>query len=298
MRISPLDSYGIIRIAGAFALLGNLVGWAFAQQPTPADPGADPFVTIPLYSDPRERIVAPDLGSQPRIRFLTTIDFPPFNFIDQTGKLAGFHVDLVRAICALLDIVDRCQIQAVPWEELQAQLSIGQAEAIAAGLAMTPAHRSQYLFSRSYLKFPARFVGLGAEDRSLQPAKAYDGRRVGVLAGSAHEKLLRNWFPMLRTVTFSQRDLLFTALKAGSIDAVFGDGLRLSYWLSTQQAGNCCAFKGGPVLSEWYFGEGLAIAVRRNAPDLVTAIDHALVQLQHNGQFGEIYLRYFPNGLY
>ena len=49
------------------------------------------------------------------LRFITTTDFPPFSFIDASGRLSGFHVDLARAICAALEITDRCQIHALPW---------------------------------------------------------------------------------------------------------------------------------------------------------------------------------------
>jgi len=55
----------------------------------------------------------------PRMRFLTTTDFPPFNFIDRKKRLTGFHVDLARAICEELEVLNRCQIQGLPWEELQ-----------------------------------------------------------------------------------------------------------------------------------------------------------------------------------
>ena len=30
------------------------------------------------------------------LRFLTDNDYPPFNFVDEEGALAGFHVDLAR----------------------------------------------------------------------------------------------------------------------------------------------------------------------------------------------------------
>ena len=72
-----------------------------------------------------------------RLRFLTTTDFPPFNFLDGNGRLSGFHVDLARAICAELGIVDKCQIQALPWDELDAALQKGEGEAIMAGIAVT-----------------------------------------------------------------------------------------------------------------------------------------------------------------
>ena len=253
---------------------------------------------VPNYTDPRERIPVPDLTAYSRIRFVTTVDFPPFSFLDQTGHLAGFHVDLARAICAELELLPRCQIQALPWAELESSLENGQAEALISGLAITADSREKFLFTRPYLALPARFATKKKPGFEADSAEALSGKRVGVLDGTAHEAMLRDWFLDIRPVTFSRSEWMFEALASGNVDAVFGDGLQLSFWLSSQAADNCCRFLDGPYFSQAHFGEGVAIAVEpRNAP-LIQAFDHALSALNRNGRFTELYLRWFPNGLY
>ncbi|RUW60499.1 amino acid ABC transporter, partial [Mesorhizobium sp. M4B.F.Ca.ET.049.02.1.2] len=37
---------------------------------------------VPVLWDAKERLPKPDLSALPRLRFLTTTDFPPFNFLD------------------------------------------------------------------------------------------------------------------------------------------------------------------------------------------------------------------------
>lgn len=106
---------------------------------------------LPLLFDARERIAKPDLTALARLRFLTTVDFPPFNFIDQSGKLSGFHVDLAREICRELEIEAKCQIQAVTYPELMPALEQGQGEAIIAGVAVTPELRRRFAFSRAFM---------------------------------------------------------------------------------------------------------------------------------------------------
>src|SRR5690606_33461920 len=94
---------------------------AVAALAAPA-PGAAEQPSIPQFWDVKERLVRPDISALPRVRFLTTIDFPPFNYIDANGLITGLHVDLAREICLELGIIDRCQIQALPWEELEGAL--------------------------------------------------------------------------------------------------------------------------------------------------------------------------------
>jgi polar amino acid transport system substrate-binding protein len=268
-----------------------LIGTAtdvFAQKP----------VATPNYWDPRERVALPDLSPRNHIRFLTTADFPPFNFMDQRERVAGFHVDLARAICDELSIVDKCQLQVLPWNELITAMASGQGDAIIAGLAVSRENRKEYLFSRPFLKLPARFVRLKNAPISGRGATALADRRVGVLANSAHEALLRTYFSDVKPVTYTNSDFMFDGLKAGEVDAVFGDGVRLSFWLGSNGANDCCVFFDGPYFASAFLGEGLSIAVRRDSPDLALAFDHALHALSKNGTMKELYLRYFPNGLY
>lgn len=275
-------------LAIMLSLLPGVVPMVHAQQP----------VAIPNYWDSRERVALPDLSPRTRIRFLTTADFPPFNFIDQRDRVAGFHVDLARAICDELAIVDKCQLQVLPWNELTTAIASGQGDAIIAGLAVNGENRKQFLFTRPFLKLPARFVRLKSTPLEGQGAEALVQRRVGVLAKSAHEALLRSYFPDVKPVTYGNADFLFDGLKTGEVDAVFGDGVQLSFWLGSNRANDCCAFFDGPYFAPAFLGEGLSVAVRGDSPDLVQAFDHALQALSKNGRLKELYLRYFPNGLY
>lgn len=274
------------------ALASLLIG---ALSVAGAAPAAEPQVPqVPVLWDAKERLPKPDLSALPRLRFLTTTDFPPFNFLDGSGKLSGFHIDLARAICAELGIVDKCQIQALPWAELEGALQKGEGEAIIAGIAATPESRSTYAFSRSYLQFPARFVTQKSKDLTEPVFDKLRGKRVGVLAGSAHERMLRDYFNTVQIVPFDRPEDLYADLKAGKLDAAFGDGMRLAFWLGGSDAAGCCRFAGGPYLAPEYLGSGMAIATRADDPALAAAFDYALQEISMKGTFAEFYLRYFP----
>lgn len=273
-------------IAALFALVWIaciLAGQARAEEPA-----------IPVFWDTKERLAKPDLTTVERIRFLTTTDFPPFNFLDGTGRLTGFHIDLARAICAELEILDKCQIQALPWNELDKALADKQGEAIIAGISATAETRARYGFSRSYLQFPARFVVPTASPISDPVENKSVGRRIGVIAGSAHERMLRDYFPDVKAVTYTKQEWVFDDLKAGKIEGAFGDGMRLAFWLAGSDSAGCCRFAGGPYIAPEYLGTGLTIATGKNDSVLVQAFDYALQQVNVKGVFAELYLRYFP----
>jgi polar amino acid transport system substrate-binding protein len=230
---------------------------------------------------------------------LTTVDFPPFNFIDQTGKLAGFHVDLVREVCRELALTDKCQIQAVTFPELEKALVDGNGEAVAAGIAVTTDLRKRFVFSRPFMRLPARFaVAKKTPPSGEAAAAALDGKRVGVVAASAHEAMLKAYFPRLQAEAFPDRTALLAALKDGKVDAVFADGMQLAFWTNGTESAGCCRLFDGPYVSEEFLGEGLTIMLRKEDKALLGAIDHALLALSRNGRLQEIYLRYFPVNLY
>jgi polar amino acid transport system substrate-binding protein len=252
--------------------------------------------TIPGFWDPKRRVERPPAGAVPAIRFVTTDDFPPFNFLDAEGRLAGFNVDLARAICAELDI--RCTIQAREWDDTLNAIRAGHADAIIAGLAITAQARQELDFSDVYMRWPGRFVvRRDAEPFDLTP-EGLAGKTLAVVARTAHEAYLAAFFPEVGRKLYPTPEAAREAVKSGAADAHFGDGMQLSFWLQSDGAANCCAFAGGPYLESRFFGEGLAIAVPRGADDLKQAINAALAALQEKGIYAELYLRYFPVGFF
>lgn len=280
------------------ALRASIRAFVAVSLLTIAQPLAAAESGLPGLWDAKERLPKPDLSQLQRLRFLTTTDFPPFNFLDDGGRLSGFHVDLARAICAELSIADGCQIQALPWDELQTALEKGEGEAILAGISVTAQSRATYAFSRPYMIFPARFVTRRASPLGEPMADRLVGQRVGVVAGSTHERMLRAYFPGVKVITYDQPDWMYRDLRDAKLDAVFGDGMQLGFWLGGAEQQGCCAFAGGPYLAPEFLGQGLSIATTPENRALVDAFDYALQAISSKGTMTELYLRYFPVGFF
>jgi polar amino acid transport system substrate-binding protein len=276
-------------IGAATVLSGALGAMGVSAQP------AAPEVVIPNFWDPAIRTARPPPGTIRTIRFVTTDDFPPFNYLDGGGRLSGFNVDLARAICDELAV--ECTVQVRSWDDLVPALTLNAADAAIAGVAISSAARQTLGFSNVYLRFPGRFAvrrGLAIEIS----AASLSGRRIAVAAGSAHEAYLATYFPGALAVPYATPEAAYAALRSGQADAAFGDGLQLSFWLQGATAGDCCEFAGGPFLDSHFFGEGLAVAVRSGDAVLAAAINAAMEALYERGIYAELYLRYLPIGFY
>lgn len=283
-------------LVAAFAVCCAVLG-VLASVPVRAQaPFVGVDITVPNFWDPSRRIEQPPAGAVTALRFITTDDFPPFNFLDAGGQLTGFNVDLARAICDQLEVP--CTIQAREWGELIDRLEDKTADMAIAGIAITSEHRKRLDFSDVYMRLPARFV-VRREDAFLAPtATALQSRTVAVMDKTAHAAFLEAVLPDVERRTFPTRDAAREALRRDEVDVLFGDGVQLSFWLQSEGARDCCVFVGGPYVESLFFGHGLAIAMARGTPARRQAINAALRQIHANGTYAELYLRYFPIGVF
>jgi polar amino acid transport system substrate-binding protein len=255
-----------------------------------------PAVTVPNFWDPKRRVERPPAGTVRALRFVTTDDFPPFNFLDADGRLTGFNVDLARAICTELAI--SCTIQARPFDNLVQSVLGENADAAIAGIAVTGGMRASLDFSDVYMKSPARFVVRRDSPAIAFTSDGLKGKRLAVVARTAHEAYLAAFFPEIERKLYPDANAARQALRDGEVDAHFGDGMQLSFWLQSELAAGCCAFAGGPYLEARFFGQGFTIAVARDAVDVKRAINAALESIYAKGVYAELYLRYFPVGFF
>jgi len=253
-------------------------------------------VTVPNFWDPKRRVERPAAGAVQVLRFVTTDDFPPFNFLDADGRLTGFNVDLARAICSELEI--GCTIQARPFDNLIESVLGERADAALAGIAISSETRSVLDSSDVYLKSPARFVVRRDTPEITFTPIGLKGKRLAVVARTAHEAYLAAFFPEVERKIYPTAEAARRAVKNRKADAHFGDGLQLSFWLQSESAAGCCQFAGGPYLDARFFGQGFAIAVPRGATEVRNAINTALQAIYEKGVYVELYLRYFPVGFF
>ena len=249
---------------------------------------------MPNYWGPHVRLERPSTNLR-KIRFLTSDDFPPFSFRDPAGRITGFNVDLARAICEELEVA--CTLRVKPFNELVSTLKRDEGDAVIAGLSTNDPAHADLVFTDSYLKFPARFAQRKADLAPITP-ESFAGKRISVVEGSQHAAFVQRFFTGSLIAAFSDTEAARSALRNGDVDAHFGDGLSLSFWLQGSQSRGCCGFSAGAWMEPAYFANGLAIAVAPEAHDLKAAINYALQQIHARGRYTELYLRYFPISFY
>jgi polar amino acid transport system substrate-binding protein len=271
-------------LLAAIAALPGLACWAQDTAPAP--------------SQWREETLGPrpDWSWLVVLRFVTEADYPPFNYRDEDGTLTGFNVDLARALCRELDV--NCEVNAVDWSKLIASLKDNEADAAIASLAISPGTIEQVDFTDSYYATPAKFAARNASKIDGITPENLDGRKIGVVAQTAHEAYLRHFFPDSLIVTFASDDEARTALKEEKVELLFGDAISLMFWINGSDSQGCCQFRGRGFLEAKYFGEGVGIAVAKGNIRLKEVLNYALARVRGSGRYEELLLRYFPLAIY
>jgi len=255
-------------------------------------------VTVPNHWDPRRRAERPPAGALPvPIRILTAHDHPPFNYVDGRGEPTGFNVELARAVCRELGAT--CTIQARDFDLLLPALREPRGpEVVIAAVRITQDLRRDFEVGDVYLRSPARFAVRNASPLTDFEPETLAGRRIGALAGSAHAAYVETFFAEARLVRFDDPGTAREALRRGEIDALFGDGTQLAFWINGSGSQGCCSLRGGAYTDARFFGDGNAMVFRPGGEALRRAFDHALYRLHERGTYAELYLRWFPVGLY
>jgi polar amino acid transport system substrate-binding protein len=280
-----------IGLAGLFALAAGLIPMfmpvAAAQQAA-----SEPTVEVPGFWDPRRRPERPDLSRVPLIRFITEVDYPPFNFAGPDNVPQGFNVELARLMCEELKIA--CTIQMRRYETIVSTLNANQGDAAIASIAATPELRTRVDFTDPYYRTPARFVARRDSPIDNPLPERLEGKKVAVVAGTAHEAYLKALFTEAEVRPYPSQDVARLALKKGDVDLLFADAISLSFWLNGTDSENCCSFRGGAYMDSRYFGEGIGIAVKKGNDTIRMGLNWALFRVWESGKFTDLWLRYFP----
>ncbi len=277
--------------------------WAFFILPLITAPGAsfagtatDTGPIVPLLWRQSDINDPPNISTIKRLRFLTSANYPPFNYFNARRQLAGLNIDLMQAICTELKV--ECSIAVKKWQELLPALKAGEADAVMAGLAITAANLRKVSFTRPYFRTPARFtVKKGAKLKGFAPGDLVNAH-IGVISNSAHEAYLKAMFARSNFIAYKNAADLRQALLADRINAIFDDAVQSGFWIKGQLSGNCCEFRGGPYTESFYFGAGMAIAVSRGNTKLARILNYALAKIGLGGKYAELVRKNIPFSLY
>lgn len=227
-------------------------------------------------------VAATAAATDQALRVAVLENAPPMAFRDGNGKLTGFSVEIMRALCDEMRV--SCAYQATTLDSVIDELAAGDIDIAAVSLLETPERRARILFAKPYF----RSISLWFARPNVIPGQA--GVRVAVLRGSAQERFVRQrgW----ELVGVRTNGELIEPLKAGIAQAAvipMSTGLGLMQRPDFRELGLVSS-----VMNEAELGGEAAFGISPRRPALKEQIDGALERIKRNGTYDRINSQFMP----
>lgn len=212
------------------------------------------------------------------------VPYPPFD-LREGGEYTGFDGDVVNAIADNLSLEVRLVDSS--FDALQSGLALNsnQCDMVAAAMTITEEREENIDFTEGY--YDSKQSLLVPEGSEIQSIEDLAGKRVAVQQGTTGQSYAEENAPDdAELVTFPSDGEMYTAIKAGQVDAILQD-YPPNY--SHQQDG------GFTIVEEYDTGEKYGFAVREEGREaLLEALNEQLAQLEESGELDKIFQEYFP----
>lgn len=208
---------------------------------------------------------------------------PPFGFVDrETGALAGYDVDVVKAIAARLGV--KAVVTPVTAANRVPELLEGNVDIVAATMPKTPDLGRLVDFSETYYLTSQKVL---VKKGTVKALADLAGKRIGTAKGSTWEINAKLKVPGAIVVSFDNAARASRALADGQIDALSSDEVVLARLLERLPRGQ---YEIPAVrISEEPYG----LAVRKGDKALLDAVNGALREMAASGAARSIFDRWF-----
>ena len=223
--------------------------------------------------------------------------YPPFDYIDENGKITGFNIEITKALCEKANL--KCIFQTTDFDALIPSLLSRKIDVISSSLMMTEKRKKQIAFSDEIFATQSRLIT--KKGTNIMPTIAsLKGKRVGIEQGTSQEHFANEvWRPNGVTIVPYQNQLqVFSDLAAGRLDAALQDEVTGSYAFLKQPQGKGFIFAGDALTDKKYFDVGVGLGFRKKDNELREAFNHALVKILADGTYQKINDKYFDFDVY
>ncbi|WP_298493868.1 transporter substrate-binding domain-containing protein [uncultured Maritimibacter sp.] len=215
--------------------------------------------------------------AQETVRLGTEGAYPPYNYLDDNGEVAGYERELGDAICAQAELT--CEWVTNDWDSIIPNLVSGNYDVIIAGMSITDERDEVIDFTEAY--FPAD------PSAFISTSDAFDGTGVVAAQTGTIQAAHVTGMDGATLVEFATPDETIAALRSGEADAVLADKAFLEPIVA--ESGGELVFAGEDVI----LGDGIGIGVRESDGELKDKLNAAIAALKADGTVNTLIEKWF-----
>ncbi|MHA7877134.1 transporter substrate-binding domain-containing protein [Roseivivax sp.] len=209
------------------------------------------------------------------VRLGTEGAYPPYNFLDDNGAVAGFERELGDELCARAEMT--CEWVTNDWDSIIPNLVSGNYDAIIAGMSITPERDEVVDFTQNYTPpSPSAFAAL-SEDADIE------GGVVAAQTGTIQAAHIAESGATL--LEFPSPDETIAAVMSGEADAVMADK---DFLIPLVEENANMSFVGEDIP----LGGGIGMAFRESDPEMRETFDAAIQSMKDDGTLNELIVKW------
>jgi ABC-type amino acid transport substrate-binding protein len=218
--------------------------------------------------------------------------YSPFTFVDESGKLTGYDVELIRLVDELLPDYEFNFVQTA-WDGIFLALDAGKIDMIANNLGKNAEREEKYLFNETPYLYSYNVIVTPAASTDIASIEDLAGKRVGSSVGSNFTNILEKYIsengnPFEITYYDGNYSFVLQDLVAGRLDATLNSPFATAD--IAKQLGITDKIKVAGKVGE---ADPIHLLFRKDGTALATAVDGAIKQLIENGQLAKLSTEWF-----
>lgn len=209
--------------------------------------------------------------------FASDATWPPLEFVDENGNLAGFEVELIPLIASKVNA--QMTVKNIPWDTIFAGLANGAYDAVASGVTVTEERKATMDFSTTILEAGQVVIIRTVDQAKYKGIDDLSGKAIGVQIGTTGDFALEE-YPVV-TKAYDDIGLAIEDLLNGNVEAAVCDSLIASDFVLAN-----ANYQGKlMVVGDAFTEEDIAIAVKKGNTELLNLINKGLELAKADGSF-------------
>lgn len=216
------------------------------------------------------------MGLSQTVRMGTEGAYPPYNFINEAGEVAGFERELGDELCKRAQL--ECTWVKNDWESIIPNLVSSNYDTIMAAMSINDERKAVIAFTQDYLPpAPSSYV-------ALQDGVDLESGVVAVQTGTVQATHIAETGATL--LEFPNIDQVLAAIRNGEADAGFGDHEVMRPFVEDS---NDLVFVGEQV----HLDEGIGIGLRQSDTELREKFNAAITSMKEDSSLNALIKKHF-----
>jgi ABC-type amino acid transport substrate-binding protein len=213
-------------------------------------------------------------------------EFPPFEYMDPTGKPIGFEVDLINEMAK--EMGWNIDIKNTSWDGVFEEIGSGKAQLSISGITIKPDREKLYLFSEPY--FQAKQLILVPEGSPIKSLQDIKGHKVGVMSSTTGALIVQDLLGKANKdiLQYDEMPSMVDDLYNKRVDAVVADNAYLMEHMKKHPKQGYVTIDDPKIPVENY-----GVMANKKDTELIKEVNEAFKKIKENGKYDEIYKKYF-----